>query len=77
LAADRKVSAGDQLFGCPIGVSKVSKFFRNFLRAWFSEVLLKSTFGHHFFSLFKYLKINFLLDFLKKNFIKFFKKIFY
>jgi len=56
LAADRKVSAGSRLFGCPIGVSKVTKFFRNFLRAWFSEVLLKSTFGHHFLSLFKHPK---------------------
>jgi len=73
LVADRKVSAGSQLFGCPLGVSKVSENFRNFLRAWFSEVLLKSTFGHHFFSLFKHLKINFLLKILKKFFSNFFK----
>jgi len=66
LAADRKVGCPPELFGCPLGVSKVSENFRNFLRAWFSEVLLKSTFGHHFFSLFKYLKINFLLKNFKK-----------
>jgi len=74
LAGYRKVGCPPKLFGCPLGVSKVSGNFRNFLRAWFSEVLLKFTFGHHFFSLFKHLKINFLLNFFKKFLSVFLKK---